>query len=102
VKHPHREVPGLDRETEDLIAQLQDVHRAVFDDSSSCSDDDQEFDTEYRRIKELFQSSDIHRVTSEDMDALWLRRTEDAKAQGREAAARTGLCSSCVCNARNA
>jgi hypothetical protein len=90
----------LARETEKLIAQLQQIHQAVFDDSGSCSEDDLQMETEYRGIKESFRRSDFHQITSEDMNALWVRRTEDAKALGREAAASTGLCSPRLGNAR--
>jgi hypothetical protein len=73
-----------------LIAEIDRIHNAVsglLD--SSDSDDDDEFarmEFEFRAMKELFQSGLYVEATQAQLDEQAIRRTEDAKREGRNTA----------------
>jgi hypothetical protein len=87
--------PGLSPAAEPLIAQFHHIHSSVCGPSREPEDDDLEvrLDGEFRAIKESFRQARFHRVNPEDLDELWLRRTQEAKLEGRETARAVGLSS---------
>jgi hypothetical protein len=78
------ETPGLSLERSRLIAQLDSVHRLVCDALSDSSDSDTDLVIEFTALKESFQRANPHPVQPKIMEELYLRRTEEAKLEGRE------------------
>jgi hypothetical protein len=67
-----------------LIAQLDSVHRLVFDALSDSSDSDTDLAIEFTALKESFRHAEPTSIPPHVMDELYLRRTEEAKLEGRE------------------
>jgi hypothetical protein len=73
-----------------LIGQIDRIRNAVESVlDSSDSDDDDEFaqmELKFRAMKELFQSGSYVQATQAQLDEQAIRRTEEAKREGRDTA----------------
>jgi hypothetical protein len=83
------------------MARLSQNHTAVFGTHPDILENDPSLAlaSEIKAIKECFRRADACSVNPEDLEALWIRRTEEAKMQGRETTGLVGLCSHISCNA---
>jgi hypothetical protein len=91
----------LSREAAALIAQLPQVHVSVCGKLRGPSEGDPVagLGAEIEAIKDCPKHADVRSIKPEDIEELWLGRTEDAKMQRREAAGLVGLRSQSASNA---